>query len=144
MRTMLIAAALLSSTSAFAQSRPDLVTTITQPSGVHVYENGAWTFTVRNAGNKDAASVSLVIDLPQTHTSPTVYVMGEVITPLLYGPGYSGIWWQPTPQEISFEYYELGTLVATFHGAAVDGTSCFEGLTTFPGSTYISAYEVCF
>ena len=33
-------------------------------------------------------------------------------------------------------------LVAEFDGYGVDG-NCFEGKTTFPGSTYMSMYEVC-
>jgi hypothetical protein len=58
-------------------------------------------------------------------------------------PGYSGTWSQPTPDSLVFTYSELGVgVVAEFEGW---GTSpnCFEGLTTFPGSPYVSPYEVC-
>ncbi len=61
-----------------APSRPDLVTTITAPSGVSVYQSGRWGVTVRNLGNRDASNVSLTIQLPRTANSPTQYVMGTL------------------------------------------------------------------
>lgn len=57
-------------------------------------------------------------------------------------PEYTGSWSQPAADRLHFEYFELGTLVATFEGYGVSPT-CFEGPTTFPGSTYMSMYRVC-
>ena len=41
-----------------------------------------------------------------------------------------------------FAYGEDGSLVADFDGRGVS-SACFEGKTIFPGSVYISLYEVC-
>ena len=57
-------------------------------------------------------------------------------------PGYSGAWGQGADDELWMEYYSGTTLVAEFAGNGVGG-DCFEGLTTFPGSSYVSPYEVC-
>ena len=40
------------------------------------------------------------------------------------------------------QYFDGAAHQATFSGRAVNG-SCFEGITTFPGSSYNSAYSVC-
>ena len=58
---------------------------------------------------------------------------------------YSGQWAQGAARtDLTFTYFELGVPVAQFAGVGVDGTNCFEGLTTFlPASTYNSAYFVC-
>ncbi len=69
---------LLAVSPALAASGVDLSVGISAPTGVHVDENGRYTVTVSNTGNRNAASVSLVIDLPKTHTSPTVLVMGQL------------------------------------------------------------------
>lgn len=243
--------------SSSALAVPNVSLSISQQANVHVYDVGRWTFTVSNIGAHTANSVSLAIQLPATHTSPQVYVMGDVIafsssctrsglnmtcnlgnirrnrsasvwvdlalpesaapivvsgtasasgdnTPannsaslsasllhydvVVNGPrdvhnrhctgttltafyectkfpssiashdivleadhtvsfvgvtGYTGVWSQASNQQLHFEYYELGSLVATFDGWGVDG-NCFEGMTTFnPPSAYVSAYEVC-
>ena len=72
----LLAGAFLLSPTASAATRPDLRTTIAAPSSVFVYDSGAYVFTVANIGTKNATGVTLQIQLPQTHTSPTVHVMG--------------------------------------------------------------------
>lgn len=65
------------STSAFAAS--DLrVTNTAAPATTNVYDAGRWNVQVSNIGNKNASSVTLTIQLPVTHTSPQVYVMGTV------------------------------------------------------------------
>lgn len=58
---------------------------------------------------------------------------------------YSGQWSQgPSHTDLTFTYFEYGTPVAQFSGVGVDGTNCFEGVTTFlPASAYNSAYFVC-
>lgn len=253
----LFLAATLVTSSASAASVADLVVTLAPPSGAHVFENGRYTATVRNAGNRNASAVSLVIDLPATHTSPQVFVMGDLgardsrcalsgtrltcnlgtinrgtskavffdialpqsaapldfsfrastttaetnltnnnlahtAAPLTYAlpvippvnitnrhctgigltaffecelfpssiashntvfnadhtitipaaPTYTGTWTQPAPDRLQFQYFNGATLVVSFDGRGVDGR-CFHGMTTFPGSTYVSAYEVC-
>lgn len=243
---------------AFAAS--DLTTSITQPTGDYVYDMATWSVQVSNIGNKSASNVSLTITLPQTNTSPTVYVMGTVgtlssgctrssnvitcamgtiarstsktatfqialpqsdgtldfastvsttssensttnnsdseVASLLYysnplsgdtamvndhctgtgleayyectlfpssisshsttlnadgsisfgpeGEGYTGAWDQPTSDTLTFYYVEPDgvTVAAEFVGDGVPG-GCFEGLTTFPGSSYVSPYSVC-
>jgi hypothetical protein len=57
-------------------------------------------------------------------------------------PGYAGAWWQAADDHLGFTYTYAGTPVAEFDGAGVDG-DCFEGLTTFPDSPYVSPYRVC-
>ena len=52
-------------------------------------------------------------------------------------------WNRTTPDSLVFTYVEQGVgVVAEFEGW---GTSdnCFEGITTFPDSSYIAPYEVC-
>lgn len=61
-----------------AVAAPDLSTSISAASGVYVYASGRYTVTVSNAGPHNASSASVVIQLPETHTSPTVHVMGVV------------------------------------------------------------------
>jgi len=68
---------LLISSSALAASQPDLGVTIAAPS-VQVDATGRYTVTVRNTGNRNAAGVTLTIQLPRTATSPTVHVMGTL------------------------------------------------------------------
>jgi hypothetical protein len=57
-------------------------------------------------------------------------------------PGYTGSWYQPTASELHFTYSANNTVVADFKGYAISAT-CFEGLTTFPNSNYVSPYRVC-
>ncbi len=69
---------LLTASVALAAPGADLVVTTQAPTGVPVYVNGAHSVTVANTGNRHATSVSLTIQLPETHTSPTVHVMGTL------------------------------------------------------------------
>ena len=244
--------------SSTALANADVTPSITAPSGTYVYQTGRYNVSVSNIGNKTANSVTLTIQLPETNTSPTVYVMGtlgakstscaqsgtrltcalgsinrytsksvyfdialpESADPLvfdvsvtttssenstannsasstaslnnydvsftgpvtvsnshctgtalsayyectlfassisshsvefaddggisfpLYGADYTGAWWQDSADHLAFEYYELGTLIAEFEGWGVSA-KCWEGLTTFPGSSYVSPYRVC-
>lgn len=256
-RHSLVLAATLLASNALAGSQPDLAVSLTPPTGVHFFESGRYSVTVRNNGNRAAAAVTLTLRLPATHTSPTVFVLGDLGTydsrcqlsgttltcalgsidrnvskvvqfyialpqssapltftasastttsesnltnnslthtasPLAYpiaiastvpavnrhctgtgltsffecelfpsslsshstilnadhtisipdAPGYGGTWTQPTPDRLQFQYTDGTAVVATFDGRGVDG-HCFHGLTTFPGSTYVSPYEVC-
>ena len=61
-----------------------------------------------------------------------------------YPSGYSGSWGQDSDDHLWMEYTYNGGVVASFEGNGVDAAAeCFEGLTTFPGSSYVSPYEVC-
>jgi uncharacterized repeat protein (TIGR01451 family) len=247
------------SSTAFAAA--DLVPTISGPTtAVYVGQTGRYTVKVSNTGNANTTNGSVVIDLPETNTSPTVYVMGAVVAkssvcsqsgttltcniggirrgknvsvfvdlqlpesadplvidarvsttnsenstannsashtanPLNYsvtamgasanihnshctgtglaayyectlfpsslsthdvvfnsdgsisipaaGPDYSGQWTLNSSKDtLSFYYTELGIVVAEFEGQGISST-CWDGLTTFPGSTYVSPYRVC-
>lgn len=264
-------ALLLLATAAQAQSMPNLSVSVSPPAPTaSVYANGIYGVTVANIGNRDAAGVVLTIQLPQTGTSPQVYIMGNLISyttpacalggasgtaagtrlvctlgtvkrnksssvsftiqlpektgalaitasattttlpennPLnnsatvnaslnYYAnavpldvdvenehctgtgltawfectkfpssisshltqfhddgagnrtitfptePGYTGTW-SLSGANLTFSYFEPGGAnVANFAGRGVNG-GCFEGLTTFPGSTYVSPYRVC-
>lgn len=252
------AAALLPPAAFAAPPRADLTVAVSAPSGVFFDQNGRYTVTVANRGSREATGVSLTIQLPVTHTSPSVSVLGELgaidgrcsrtgtrlvcnlgtinrgastpvffdialpysaaplvvsatvstpsaesstsnnsasrtVTPLAYTvavnpsrptfiqhctgtgltsffecelypssvsshetvlnadhtitfvdvpPGYTGAWSQPSPTRLRFQYFEGGTLAATFEGHGTS-PSCFEGVTTFPNSTYVAPYQVC-
>lgn len=60
----------------------------------------------------------------------------------LYGADYGGEW-EVAGTELYFSITEYGVVIAEFLGDGVGG-GCYEGLTTFPGSSYVSPYEVCF
>lgn len=256
---------MLSSLALFAFSAPalaaaDITTSITLPStNPTVYATGHYEVTVSNIGNKSASNVALTIQLPETNTSPQVYVMGNLVArssscttsgtklscalgtvakstsrtvsfdiqfpesadPLVISasatttssenstsnnsdtetasltyvdvtlsgdqavnnnhctgtglaayfectkfpssisnhhtilnadntitvlddPSYTGVWSQPNSYTLEFTYYDPdGFEAGSFSGRGVDGT-CWEGLTTFPGSSYVAPYEVCF
>lgn len=254
----------LFATSAFAAA--DVRVTIPTPAAAHVYDATEYDIVVSNIGNKSANAVVLTIDLPATHTSPTIHVMGvltgvdprctlvgtslscnlgaiarskntivsfdialpqadEVLSigasatsssvensvanntadntpvpsnyaiPLAGGeaasvehctgqdltsfyectlypgslsafdadllsggglsfpaePEYAGTWsqvppgaLQTDPEFLSMEMTYAGDVVAEFEGWGSSETpDCFEGITTFPGSSYVSPYRVC-
>ncbi|MBM4365835.1 MAG: hypothetical protein FJ102_06435 [Deltaproteobacteria bacterium] len=244
---------------ALAAAAPDLVTTLTQPSGAYVYASAQWQVKVQNSGNRDASAVTLNIQLPETNTSPQVYVMGTVgsmssscsrsgtdincnlgtlrkgksstvsfymtlpesagsldfvataattssesnttnnvasasASLLNHSPSFSGdtsvnnnhctgtglesyfecelfpssisshtaVFHDDADQSISFPDYpdywgtwdvsgtELVFVIESAAGVEAEfvgygvGSNCWEGITTFPGSSYVSPYEVCF
>ncbi len=244
-------AAVLSVSTASAGANLD--TTMTLPSGMDVDAVETVSVKVKNTGNKHAQSVSLTIQLPETNTSPGVYVLGDLdsasascaesgttlvcdlgrirkgksstvsfdialpwsfdtldfeatatasnassdsdsdsavvvyVDQVLSGTnditnqhctgiglvafyectlfpssisshsatlesdgsvsfdgmaGYGGSWGQDDDDHLWFEYTYNGNIVAEFEGNGVGG-DCFEGLTAFPGSTYVAPYEVC-
>jgi uncharacterized repeat protein (TIGR01451 family) len=253
----------LLSGTAFAASGPDLSTSITAPASIQVDSPASYSVKVSNIGNRDASNVSLSIQLPATHTSPSVYVMGDLssysgscvrsgtrlncslgtirkaksstvsftialpqssapiafsatasisndvntgnnsasstasityeeidvdalvgVGPLTVSnnhctgtgltawfectlfpssisfhevefeaggtltipqePGYYGYWGQDSLDQLWFEYWYAGAMVASFEGNGVS-SGCFEGLTMFyPDNGYVSPYEVCF
>jgi hypothetical protein len=68
-------------TAAFLFATPvlaaaDIEVQIPAPAVVHVYDTTDYDIVVSNLGNKKATGVQLVIELPETNTSPYVYVMG--------------------------------------------------------------------
>lgn len=245
-----------------AMAAADLTTSITtSPSTALVYSTARYTVTVSNIGNKNATSSTVRINLPATHTSPQVYVLGVLgaksasctqtgtrldcalgtinknasasvffdialpvsTTPFVFTataatnvaenstannaasrtasqsffattvsgpvtmtnshctgtgltsyyectrfpssiathqatfnldgsivipgePTFSGQWTvtaTPSGSFLEFYYEELGAgVVLEFEGWGSSAT-CFEGLSTFPGSTYVSPYRVC-
>lgn len=248
-------AAFLIATPALAAS--DLAVSIPTPAPMYVYDSGTIEVQVDNIGNRSAKNVELIIELPETNTSPQVFVMGDVsnidskcslvdtelvcnlgkigknksktvtfdmelpqaaqsldivatasttsnenttgnndasVTPPLLNydvsvmdgdvatvehctgqglvsffecltspsslsthwvefgngtlsfpgqdPSFGGTWSQPSTDSLEMTYTQNGTVVAQFLGY---GTSpgCFEGLTVFPGSPWVSPYEVC-
>jgi uncharacterized repeat protein (TIGR01451 family) len=255
-RSLAALSVLLVSSSAYAAA--DLSLSMSPPPAKYVYESGTYNLVVSNIGNKTANNVSMTIQLPETNTSPQVYVMGTlgtfdarctrsgsvltcalgsmgrntsktvffnialpystepividgtvstssnentlanngvshtaslltydvVMAPPEYAvnshctgiglssyfectlfpssisshdtifeaggtisfvgapPNYTGTWSQPAADELIFDYFEDGQLAATFEGRGVS-SSCFEGMTTFPGSPYMSMYHVC-
>ena len=60
-------------------------------------------------------------------------------------PTYYGNWQQSADDQLTFQYYEVGIInpIATFSGFGSE-PGCFDGITNFPGSTYLSPYHVCF
>ncbi len=254
----------LFATSAMAAA--DVRVTIPAPAAAHVYDATEYDIVVANIGNKSANGVVLTVDLPATHTSPQVYVMGalsgidprcvrvgttlscnlgaiarnnsttvsfdialpqadEVLsidvaatstsaenglannaasnTPTLLNyaialaggeaasiehctgtdltsfyectlfpssisgfdadllaggvisipaePDYGGAWsqtpvgaLQTDPRFLSMEITYAGDAVAEFEGwGSAENPDCFEGITTFPGSSYVAPYRVC-
>lgn len=76
LRSMFALAVLLAASPASANA--DLALSISPPAGVYVYGNSHYSLLVQNIGNKNASNVSLAIQLPQTHTSPQVYILGNL------------------------------------------------------------------
>lgn len=60
-------------------------------------------------------------------------------------PGYTGNWSQNAAKtSLFFEYFDGAAKAAEFNGWAINGSNCFDGMTTFfPASTYVSPYHVC-
>ena len=77
-RTLIPVLACVAASPAFAAGAPDLVTTLTAPSASAVYESATYKVTVANQGTRNAVGVTLTIDLPHTHTSPTQHILGDV------------------------------------------------------------------
>lgn len=75
--TLVTLATLFSATTALAAS--DLTVDVTSSQGDYVYDVVGFDVEVSNIGNRTAKNVAVTIDLPETNTSPTVYVMGNVV-----------------------------------------------------------------
>jgi uncharacterized repeat protein (TIGR01451 family) len=71
---------LFAASAASAAPAPNLAVQITPPGLTPVYSTGTYTVRVSNIGNKDAAAVTLTIQLPKTGTSPQVYIMGNLLS----------------------------------------------------------------
>jgi uncharacterized repeat protein (TIGR01451 family) len=63
---------------ASAASVADLSVSFTSPATPLVDDVAHYVVNVRNGGSRTAASVSLTVQLPATHTSPGVFVMGDL------------------------------------------------------------------
>jgi hypothetical protein len=64
--------------AALAANGPDVKVTIAAPAGVKVYSPGSYTVTVANVGSRRAQGVTVSIALPETDTSPRVYLLGTL------------------------------------------------------------------
>ena len=73
-----VAAVMLTSQSASAASVADLEVGLTSPPVPLVDAMAHYVVNVRNRGNRNADGVSLTVQLPTTHTSPSVFVMGDL------------------------------------------------------------------
>lgn len=74
-RVITVLATLLAAPTAMAAA--DLSSSIAvSPSSAVAYGTARYTVTVSNIGNKSASNCSVRIQLPATHTSPQVYVLG--------------------------------------------------------------------
>lgn len=62
-----------------AYAASDLRTTVNLPTSHPVDTTARYQVNIRNIGNRTASAVSVTISLPRTNTSPTVYVMGDVM-----------------------------------------------------------------
>lgn len=80
---------------------------------------------------------------PSSLSAHDVVFNGDGTLSIIDAPEYSGVWTQDTPESLAFTYFDQdGVAVAEFVGYGTD-PGCFEGVTVFPGSTYVSPYEVC-
>lgn len=74
----LTAALTVSLAAGAAHAGADLSVNVSQPANVYVYAPVRYTVRVSNIGNQTSAATTLTIQLPRTHTSPTVTVLGTV------------------------------------------------------------------
>lgn len=74
---VLIAAA-TGSAIAGPNQNPNLRVTMTGPNTISAGVPYQYTVTVRNIGNAQAAGVKVIVDLPETDTSPNKYILGTV------------------------------------------------------------------
>ncbi len=77
---MLRSLALVALFASSAHAAADIDVSLQAPAGVQVYDQARYTIRVDNIGNKNASSVKVYVQLPETQTSPTVHVMGIVGT----------------------------------------------------------------
>ena len=80
---------------------------------------------------------------PGSLSSHDVVFHGDGTLSFIGAPAeYHVVWSQDSADALAFTYFEGDVPVAEFVG---HGTSpgCFEGVTVFPGSNYVSPYEVC-
>ncbi len=73
-----VLAGLLVALPAYAASNANLAVTVALPANQHVYETGRFQVSVKNNGTRNASNANLTIQLPQTMTSPAVYVLGTL------------------------------------------------------------------
>ena len=77
-KSLVLLAFLAATPGAYAAA--DLRTTIAaSPASQQVYATTRYTVTVKNWGNKKASTNGVTIQLPPTHTSPQVYVLGTLV-----------------------------------------------------------------
>jgi hypothetical protein len=80
---------------------------------------------------------------PSSLSSHDIVFHGDGTLTFVDAPDYyTGVWSQDAPDSLSFTYFEGEQVVAEFVGYGAN-PGCFEGITSFPGSAYVSPYEVC-
>jgi hypothetical protein len=123
-------------TTALTYYSVDVGAFVTQGGGSATVENNHCTGT-------NLTSWFICTLFPSSITSHTaVYAADGTITFPGEDPSFTGAWSQPNATTLVFDYFDNGTLVASFVGRGVPG-DCFEGVTTFVGSTHTAGYEVC-
>jgi hypothetical protein len=76
--TLMTLLAMTSTAEAGRGGAPDLEVSLSAPTSVDVDTDSTFTVDVANTGSGNADDVELVILLPETATSPTVHVLGEL------------------------------------------------------------------
>jgi hypothetical protein len=77
-RTLLLSLVSLAAAGT-AHARADVVVDVSSSTGDFVYDAVAYDVEVSNIGNRHARDVEVVIQLPETNTSPGVFVMGNLV-----------------------------------------------------------------
>ena len=123
---------------------PNLRTFATDIQAAIADNAGPITADIDHCTGRDLVSFFQCVITPTSITSHQ-HVFNADNTISFAFPGYSGVWSQnPALNQLSFTYFEGPDAVLQFVGYGVDGTNCFEGITTFlPSSAYNSAYSVC-
>ncbi len=65
-------------TSAAPPAPPNLRVLLTGPNSAQVGSPYLYTVNVRNIGGSTASNVSVIVDLPETNTSPQKYILGTL------------------------------------------------------------------
>lgn len=76
MKLLTLFLTLCAATAAYAQ--PDLEVTLSGANSADPYEEKRYRVNVENIGDADARNVEITIELPETATSPSVFIMGVV------------------------------------------------------------------
>jgi hypothetical protein len=109
--------------------------------------NYAVSFTSGAVSNDHCTGVNLTSYFectlfPSSIASFDADLAGDGTVSITEEPDCGGTWSQPTSDSLVITYTCGGDVAAEFEGYGVSA-SCWEGMTTFPSSTYMSMYRVC-